>query len=188
MTTRISVLTIVAVALIFGGCSKAKKKDTVPPNANSAKTVAPAKTTKVAEGDMRDALLSLRKVHFGLDSATLPEESRNALTDAAEKLALHPDVTVYVDGHTDERGTTEYNVALGERRAQAAVDYLSRSGVDASRLQLVSFGMEQPVASGSGEVSWAKNRRVEFRLRRGDVRLVLEEGTLLNDAGAPITQ
>lgn len=142
--------------------------------------------TQVATGDMRELLLSLSRVHFGLDSSTLVPQARNELDDASEKLKKYPDVRVKVEGHTDERGTTEHNMALGERRANAVVKYLVEHGVSQEQLEIMSLGEEKPRAEGSGVRELAENRRVEFQLMKGDIELVLEEGMLFDDNGVPL--
>lgn len=139
--------------------------------------------TEPAEGELRDVLITLRRVHFQLDSTELTEDSRAALSEAGPKLARHPDVHLYVDGHADERGTEEYNVALSERRARAVSDYLVRLGVAQDNLHIVSFGEGQPLVNQSDSVALAKNRRVDFRLMRGDIQLVVEESDLVGDQG-----
>ncbi|ACY14351.1 OmpA family protein [Haliangium ochraceum] len=144
--------------------------------------------TEAATGELRDVLIILERVHFPLDSTDLPEDAREALAEAAPKLANNPDVHLYVDGHADQRGTEEYNVALGERRARAVSDYLTRMGVSADNLHLVSFGESRPVSEQGTNVAMAKNRRVDFRLMRGDVRLIVEEGTLVDDEGDPMNE
>ena len=137
------------------GKSKPTASDTGDANARKAPTPG---EVKVATGDLRDLLLALKRVHFALDANTLTEGGRNALDEAAEKLKALPKVALYVDGHTDERGTTEYNMGLGERRAQTVVDYLTRLGIKGERLNTVTFGEELPLGSGSGELQLAKNR------------------------------
>ncbi|MCU0663552.1 MAG: OmpA family protein [Myxococcota bacterium] len=177
-----------ALAMVLGmGCRKNKGDVTVPVSdggslATGSKSGAPAKT-EVATGEMRDLLLALQRVHFSLDSESLVAEAKTALDEAAKKLISHPEVALYVDGHTDERGTTEHNMALGERRADTVIDYLVRLGVPKERLSGMSHGEEQPMATGTGDVVLAQNRRVEFRLMKGDIQLVLEEGTLVSDQG-----
>lgn len=99
------------------------------------------------------------RVFFAFDSSALDSTAREVLTRQAQWLNQNPGVTVTIEGHTDERGTREYNLALGARRAQAARDFLVAQGVAASRLRTVSFGKERPVALGSDEMSWAQNRR-----------------------------
>lgn len=181
---NIGLLIVLALAVSAFGCKKAKKDDPQPTEQSEARLLEPKPEdadTEVAEGDVRDAMLALQRVHFGFDSADLNEDSRNALTEAAKKLADKAKVHLYVEGHADETGETEYNLQLGERRAKTVRDFLSRSGVGAERLHIVSFGEEKPLAEGSGSEALAENRRVDFRLMRGDVELVLE-------ASKPITE
>lgn len=144
-------------------------------------------TQQRARGDLRDVLLALRKVHFALESATLPPPARAALDEAAVGLVAHPEVALFIDGHADLRGASEYNLALGQRRAQAVASYLIASGVAAERLTAVSFGEERPLVMTFDAASHARNRRVEFRLMRGRVQLILDEGQLLDDRGAALT-
>lgn len=99
------------------------------------------------------------RVFFELDSHTLTQEGRQTLDAQAQWLNSNPRVTVTVEGHADERGTREYNIALGERRATAARLYLESRGVTAGRMQTVSYGKERPEVVGSGEDSYARNRR-----------------------------
>ncbi|RJF80750.1 peptidoglycan-associated lipoprotein Pal [Oleomonas cavernae] len=98
-------------------------------------------------------------VFFDTDSSTLTSEGQRTLQAQAAWLAKYPAVTLTVEGHCDERGTREYNLALGERRANSARAYLISLGVDANRLQTVSYGKDRPFAVGSDETSWAQNRR-----------------------------
>lgn len=98
-------------------------------------------------------------VYFDTDQSGLDATDRQTLSAHAQWLMAHPNVRASIEGHADERGTREYNLALGERRAQAALDYLVASGVPASRLLIISWGKERPVALGSNEGAWAQNRR-----------------------------
>lgn len=98
-------------------------------------------------------------VYFETDQSGLDEVDRQTLVAHAQWLMAHPNVRASIEGHADERGTREYNLALGERRAQAALDYLVASGVPASRLLVISWGKERPVALGSTESAWSQNRR-----------------------------
>jgi peptidoglycan-associated lipoprotein len=173
------------------GCRKNKAEDTTPMSdagagATLQSNATPSKT-EVATGEMRELLLALQRVHFSLDSESLLDDAKTALDEAAKKLIAHPDVALYVDGHTDERGTTEHNMALGERRSDTVIDYLVRLGVPKERLSGMSHGEEQPLATGTGDVVLAQNRRVEFRLMRGDIQLVLEEGSLVDDQGKALS-
>lgn len=108
----------------------------------------------------------LADIRFEYDSAALTEEARAILEKHALWLQDRRDLKVAVEGHCDERGTVEYNLALGEQRARAARDYLASLGVAADRLRAVSYGKERPLDPGSGEASWARNRRAHFAVSR----------------------
>ncbi|MCH2547785.1 MAG: peptidoglycan-associated lipoprotein Pal [Alphaproteobacteria bacterium] len=99
------------------------------------------------------------RVFYGYDSSVLTSEGQNTLERQAAWLKQYPSVNVTVEGHADERGTREYNIALGERRANAAKNYLVSLGVDSSRLSVVSYGKERPAVLGSTEDAYAQNRR-----------------------------
>ena len=98
-------------------------------------------------------------VYFDFDSAALGYDAQVTLSRQLAFLQLNPEAVVVIEGHADERGTREYNLALGDRRASAARDYLLAKGIDAARIRTVSYGKERPAMSGSNETSWAKNRR-----------------------------
>lgn len=98
-------------------------------------------------------------VFFEYDSSTLTAQAQATLQAQARWLATYPSVTLLLEGHCDERGTREYNIALGERRANAARAYLVSLGVDPARLSTISYGKDRPFAVGSNESSWAQNRR-----------------------------
>ena len=98
-------------------------------------------------------------VYFSYDSAALDGNSKGSLFRQAAFLNANPTLTVTIEGHCDARGTREYNLALGERRAAAARDYLLAQGVDPARIKVISYGKERPAMAGSNEESWAKNRR-----------------------------
>lgn len=104
-------------------------------------------------------------VFFAYDSAVLDDMAQNILKEKADWLANNPDNNVLIEGHCDERGTVEYNLALGDRRAESAKRFLISLGVDASRLTTVSFGEERPLESGNDEAAWAKNRRDQFVIK-----------------------
>ena len=106
----------------------------------------------------------LRDVPFNFDSAELLDSARPILDRTAEWLRSYPTVTLLVEGHCDERGTVEYNLALGERRAMAAFNYLVSLGIPASRLKTISYGKEFPLDPGHTEQSWARNRRAHFEV------------------------
>lgn len=99
------------------------------------------------------------RVFFGFDKADLSAEARATLDRQSAWMKKYPSVSITMEGHADERGTREYNLALGERRATAAKNYLVASGVDAERVKTVSYGKERPAVLGSNEAAWAQNRR-----------------------------
>jgi peptidoglycan-associated lipoprotein len=108
----------------------------------------------------------LADIHFDLDSAALGDEARATLERHALWLQGRRDVKVSVEGHCDERGTVDYNLALGEQRARATRDYLVSLGVAAERLRIVSYGKERPLDTGNDEAAWARNRRAHFAVSR----------------------
>ena len=99
------------------------------------------------------------RVFFATNESILTTRSRDTLRKQANWLRKNPEISVVLEGHADERGTREYNLALGERRANAAKDYLMTYGVSASRISVISYGKERPVDSGSNPLAWSKNRR-----------------------------
>ena len=99
------------------------------------------------------------RVFFATNESVLTTRSRDTLRKQATWLRKNSDITIVIEGHADERGTREYNLALGERRANAAKDYLMTYGISASRISVISYGKERPVDSGSNPLAWSKNRR-----------------------------
>jgi len=106
--------------------------------------------------------LSTRIIYFDLDSSAIPSRFSESIQAHARYLSQHPNVSLRLEGHTDERGTREYNVALGERRAESVKETLVVSGASAGQLSTLSFGEERPAELGSSEAAYSKNRRVEF--------------------------
>lgn len=106
----------------------------------------------------------LKDINFAFDSSALSAGAQSTLRDNAKYLLDHPSDSVTVEGHCDERGTNEYNMALGERRAKSAQKFLTAQGVAASRSTTVSYGEEMPLDPGHNEAAWAKNRRAHFRI------------------------
>ena len=121
-------------------------------------------TGKSLEQQQREALANLRTVfYFDFDKSTVRAEAMADLEGHARYLASNPNVNVRLDGHADERGTREYNMALGERRAQALARFLQVNGVAPAQIETVSYGEEKPAVLGHDRGSWAQNRRVELR-------------------------
>jgi peptidoglycan-associated lipoprotein len=109
-----------------------------------------------------DADAKLEAIQFGYDSALLPPKEVTKLEKAGQYLLDNPNRVMNVDGHCDERGSNEYNLSLGEQRAQALRKFLIDLGIDGSRIQTRSFGKEKPLDPGHNEAAWTKNRRGEF--------------------------
>lgn len=145
-------LTLAVVMSFLVGCSSSDNKGT------ETTTTGTAVTTDTSSSE---ATLS-NVVYFDFDQYSLTAESRAVLLAHADKLK-GASVAVRLEGHADERGSREYNMALGEKRANAVRDFLVTQGVSGSSLEVVSFGEEQPAATGSDEASWSQNRRVEVK-------------------------
>jgi peptidoglycan-associated lipoprotein len=116
--------------------------------------------------EMRSAIQQITdaKIYFDFDKFSIKPEYKNVLKNKADLMKRFPSIRVRIEGNCDERGTQEYNLALGERRAQAAYDYLATLGVNPGQMTTQSFGKENPAVQGSSESAWAKNRRDEFRV------------------------
>ncbi|MBD3297297.1 MAG: peptidoglycan-associated lipoprotein Pal [candidate division Zixibacteria bacterium] len=112
-----------------------------------------------------EAISNMRTIYFAFDKYNLRDDAKRNLEHNAEILKENPGIDIVIGGHCDERGTNEYNLALGERRAKAARDYLVRLGISEERLAVRSYGEERPVAMGHNEEAWAQNRRAEFARR-----------------------
>ncbi|MFP4600153.1 MAG: OmpA family protein [Persicimonas sp.] len=140
-----------------------QKKDTVA-DADAESDDDEASGSEDGADDAED--LDLQTVYFGYDSAELSSEARAALEENVRWMEAHPDADMVLEGHTDERGTPEYNLSLGESRAMRVKKYLVQFGIDADRVGLLSYGEEKPDAYGTTSSDHAKNRRVEFAPKR----------------------
>lgn len=156
---------LLAAVVTLAGCSSSPKEE------GGAVTDSATATTDSAagassQGAVEDADATLRQTnvfYFDYDQSSLREESYEALKAHARYLVAHPEAAVRLEGHCDERGTREYNVALGERRGNAVIKFLRVNGVTSNQIEVVSYGEEKPVALGHDESSWAQNRRVEIK-------------------------
>ena len=159
---------MVALTLGFTSCSSNKKKEDKESMDNDQPTVSYEDVdVKSADFDVNSDSDSgtagvLKTVNFPFDSSSLTSNAREALKLNAEFLKTFRDVEVQVEGHCDERGGVQYNLALGERRAKAVKDYLVSLGVSSRRISTISFGKERPIAFGHDPAAWAKNRRANF--------------------------
>ena len=163
---RILMLALLALGLVTAGCAKKKPPAAAPtpPAEQPTTTPTPAlpDTTSPPPVPLAASFAELGVVYFALDSYSLDDAGRAVLDKNAKLMRDNPDWSATVAGHCDERGTVEYNQALGEKRANAVRDYLVAAGVPATRLKTVSYGKEMPAVEGHDEASWARNRRAEF--------------------------
>lgn len=149
----IKALTAIAAMILIAACS------------NDQQAAAPA-TTTVTPGSVADFRQNVGdRVFFDTDQSTVREDGRATLSKQAEWLKKYGNYQITVEGHCDERGTREYNLALGERRANSARQYLIAQGIPAARIKTVSFGKERPDPVGSDEGAWARNRRAVTALQ-----------------------
>ncbi len=186
----LSILALTCATMVAGGCAKqelVKKDDQLAPAATAttpakAAAVTPAQsaqqnpssqqaaakevvTDNAKQAKASDQLTaSLNQIYFAFDSNALSDEARATLAKNAAFLKQNKAATVRIEGNCDERGSDEYNLALGEKRAQAARQYLVTLGTAANRLSVISYGKEKPADQGHSEEAWAKNRRDEFVL------------------------
>ncbi|SFP78033.1 peptidoglycan-associated lipoprotein Pal [Sphingomonas rubra] len=160
-------LILATAALAVAGCAK-KRPEVLPPapTAGPLQEVAPTGPSgpvggEVVPGSNADFQRSVTSntVLFGLDQYDIDPAARAILDTQAAWLQRYPDRRITIEGHCDERGTREYNLALGDRRANAAKNYLAARGVNASRMSVISYGSERPAATGSDEEAYAQNRR-----------------------------
>lgn len=151
-------LATIVFVLAFAAACQGKKVEQATDT--GAGTLAPATTTSGIIAGSQEELESIGdRVFFGFDKSTLDAESQSTLARQVDWLNANPSVAVAVEGHCDERGTREYNLALGERRANAVKNFLVSAGVDASRITTISYGKERPAVVGSTEEAFAQNRR-----------------------------
>jgi peptidoglycan-associated lipoprotein len=153
---------VLGLVLALGACSS--KKDSALDSASSTTGAGGLGSGidrgAVGPGTQADLVANVGdRVFFELDRSDITQEGRATLGRQAEWLKKYPNVSVTVEGHADERGTREYNLALGERRATAVKNYLVANGIPSNRIQTVSYGKERPAVLGSDESAWAQNRR-----------------------------
>ncbi len=186
----IFVIALITLAFAFSGCEKKKveqvgeltppqqkERVTSPDVSDTAPKVGELNmpgTDVIAQADRRPgegltgdaADFEENDIYFDYDSFSIKPEDRKILAEKASYLNAHPDARVRIEGHCDERGTTEYNMALGERRAKAAQEYLVFLGISPDRISVISYGEEKPVDPGHSEDAWTQNRRDHFVLVR----------------------
>ena len=143
-----NILLVIFATLILSACSTAKKSGNVDGDVYTGK-----ETVKFLASGVPD------RIFFATNKSSLTTAARETLRKQATYLRKNKSLNVTIEGHADERGTREYNLALGERRANAAKDYLMTYGVSSDRISVLSYGKERPVDSGSNPLAWSKNRR-----------------------------
>ena len=169
--SKILVLTVV-LALVFSACAKkegppVKEKvqpteQVTPPPLEEVTKPAPAPVVK----EEKPEEIVLEDVFFDFDKYDIKDQYKKVLANDAEVLLKHNDLKVVIEGHCDERGTNEYNLALGEKRAKAVMDFLIAYGVSPSNITIISYGEERPFDPGHNEAAWAKNRRAHFVIKK----------------------
>jgi len=173
-------ITVALTFLAASGCSKKEAPVTAPPAVvvesppPAPPAPAPAPVVDEVEKPVEKSLQELQAefeskgllgdVYYDLDKADLREDAKARLAKNAELMSSRPELSFTIGGHCDERGTNEYNIALGLRRASAAADFLASKGVPSSRLKTISYGEERPFCTLSNEECWQKNRRAQFTL------------------------
>ena len=158
LTSAVLGLALIATA----GCTKKRPDTILAPGDGPTQVIDDGRSGDDIAGPLNEqfkrAIIS-NTVHFAFDQFDIDAEARDILDSQAAWLVAHPEARVTIEGHCDERGTREYNLALGDRRANATKNYLASRGVSPSRITTISYGKERPIALGSDEASWAQNRR-----------------------------
>jgi peptidoglycan-associated lipoprotein len=161
------VFSVAAVAVALGlaaqGCTDDKKKTAEAVAGGSGEPAAPGGSV---EGGKTVGGVTVSPVYFNFDDYTVNASSQSQLNSMAEQMKANPGTVIQIEGHCDERGSIEYNLALGERRAAAVKSYLTNLGVESARLSTISYGEERPANDGHTEDSWQKNRRAEFNVTK----------------------
>ena len=171
MLKRVSLLVVVLTSLaltVSCGSKKKSAEETAPVGGAEGSTLDSNITTGDsggafdATGSDSGKISGLSSVNFDYDSSTLSSDSRRRLAENAEWIKSNAKSTVQIEGHCDSRGSVEYNLALGERRAKSVKNYLVSLGVDSKRMTIISYGEEKPIVTGESEDAYAKNRRANF--------------------------
>jgi peptidoglycan-associated lipoprotein len=163
---RASIVIAALLALAAFGCGKKPSATAEIDGVRHGKGTGPSgsEATTPAGGDESAWMGQVADVYFDYDRAELRSDARTVLQENGRILKEKAGLRMTLEGHCDERGTEEYNLALGQRRAEAVKVYLANLGIDVSRMEIVSYGEERPFAAGHDEDAWSQNRRVHFRL------------------------
>jgi peptidoglycan-associated lipoprotein len=163
--SRRCMFTLAALVFVVGCKSKQKQSDVESSNINTPATDTAVDSTPMsfdASGSDSGKIAGLETVHFDYDKANITAENKKILQGNADWIKKNTTYKVQIEGHCDNRGTIEYNLALGERRANAVKAYLASLGVPAGRMSVISYGKEKPIEQGDSEAAYAKNRRANF--------------------------
>jgi peptidoglycan-associated lipoprotein len=188
MRYRTFVVTALAATLLVGACKKEppppppgptgptaeelerqRIADSIRAAEEAARLAAEAEERAAREARERARAVLSQRIHFDYDMSEIRLDAEQVLRQKVEILRASPNVQIRIEGHCDERGSNEYNDALGNRRAQAVVDFFTNFGLDPSRFTTVSFGEDRPLVRASNEDAWAQNRRAEFVITAGDI-------------------
>ncbi len=172
-STWLPVIILSISLMALWGCPKKAEVTTAPEQKEVAPAPAPREEVKPeaapapapAPEEVKErpaAVTGLQPIYFDFDKSFIRDDARSAMKSNAEWLKSHPKVKIKIEGNCDERGTIEYNQALGQRRATSAKKYLTDMGISASRISLISYGKEKPVCREQSEECWQKNRRDDF--------------------------
>lgn len=161
MTIRKTTAMIAAITMLAVGACAKKAPEQLPPAPEGTGDTGAGTGAGVVPGSQEDFIASVAgdRIFFDYDQYNVDAQDQATLQSQAQWLQRNSAVRVTLEGHADERGTRDYNIALGERRANAAKNYLSSIGIDPNRIQVISYGKERPAAIGSNEEAWAQNRR-----------------------------
>ncbi|MBD3170441.1 MAG: peptidoglycan-associated lipoprotein Pal [candidate division Zixibacteria bacterium] len=169
---KLSMIFLIAGLLSFGALCGGKKEPTLPPP-KPPETIEdePEIDRGEIEGEFpepkeeeKEPLVIDERVYFDFNKYNLKPEARGTLREIADAMREYPEAFLLIEGHCDERGTEQYNLALGEKRAQEARKFLVSAGVESNRIDIISYGEERPADPGHNERAWAKNRRCEFEV------------------------
>jgi peptidoglycan-associated lipoprotein len=166
---NVLLITLLSISFTLAGCGGKKPVQETPPAQPTEQTTPDLESSQVPTTSPQDAAtaemqrrLAQRVIYFDFDNAEIRSEYRDVVAAHAANLSRTPTMKVRLEGHADERGSREYNIGLGERRAQSVRRALMLQGVGDGQIVTVSYGEERPAVSGSDEAAWAKNRRVEI--------------------------
>lgn len=185
--SKMAVMVLMGVVLVSFGCAsknmtadsgadEVKKVDTSADDKAAMEEAEKMKAEKLMQEKMAEekrakmeakAMFENKKIYFSFDSASLTKAAQEILKGKASWLMANSTAQITIEGHCDSRGTTEYNMALGERRAESVKKYLKALGIESSRVKTITYGEEKPDVAGENESAWAKNRRAEFVIDSG---------------------